>query len=367
MTRIIYVISTFRKSGPTNQLYYMVKYLDRDLFEPHLITLSPEPENSMIKKFQAFACPLYSLNYSRFKGLLYAKGKLKGLFDKIKPDIIHSQGIRGDSLCHSIVAHDKHVLSIRNFPSEDYVTKFGFLKGHLMAFNHFRVIKRSLHATTCSKMLSAKFMEKKNIKLGFIQNGVDTDAFKPLDNHTEKLSLKRKYKINPKDILLITIGSLIPRKNLTTIIKAFKRTQNNALKLIILGQGSEEKILKTMAKGDDRIRFPGYSNEVVEYLQMSDYYISSSLSEGLPNSVLEAMACGLPVILSGISSHRELFENSKCPVFFQPNDHMTLHKILNKLPCDDWNNISLTMTDIVDKNFSAKKMSEKYQEMYRRL
>ena len=78
MKKILYLVSTLGSSGPTNQLSYIVKYLDRSIFEPLILTLSHEPEASAIKYFQnVLEVRVESLGLSRMRGMLSGSAKVK--------------------------------------------------------------------------------------------------------------------------------------------------------------------------------------------------------------------------------------------------------------------------------------------------
>ena len=105
------------------------------------------------------------------------------------------------------------------------------------------------------------------------------------------------------------MGNLIhPEKSVDTIVKAFDIYKQKRLKaqLLVLGDGAERSYLESLSK--DGVHFLGSVDNVIEYLQISDVFVSAALSEGLPNTVLEAMACGLQTILSNINPHKELAE-----------------------------------------------------------
>jgi len=119
------------------------------------------------------------------------------------------------------------------------------------------------------------------------------------------------------------------------------------------------------ASGNNNILFTGQRRDISNLLQLSDAFVSPSLSEGLPNTVLEAMASGLPVLLSEIPQHKEIFTGHDYQYFFPPTDDVMLSKLMesmiNKGP------ESTSMLDIVHNNYSADIMAERYQEYYKNI
>jgi len=356
MKKILYLVSSLKKSGPTNQLSYIIKYLDKDKFLPMILTLSPEPEDSMIEYFKDnLDVKIDSLRLSRVQGILKGVSKVKDYISNNSIDLVHTQGIRADGLIKSIDI--LKVTTLRNYPYYDYPSKFGKLKGSLMVWNHMNTIKSNQNnCIACAKSISDEF-KRNDLNLSYIQNGVDTEKFKPLDKENI-IELKNKLNISYDKKVFITVGSLIPRKDVETVIKGFQRYNNDDSILLIAGAGFEKE--KLISISNDNIIFLGNISNVVEYLQISDCFISASLAEGLPNTVLEAMACGLPTILSDIPSHKELYEKEE-GYFFQVKDYEKLSELLKTIDLDKQKDISLKL---INKNFSAKSMSEKYQDLY---
>jgi glycosyltransferase involved in cell wall biosynthesis len=80
----------------------------------------------------------------------------------------------------------------------------------------------------------------------------------------------------------------------------------------------------------NRVKFMGYRNDVLEIMRGARGFVSLSLHEGMPNTVLEAASCHLPLLLSDIPEHRSLF--SPCEALFcSPSNVQTIVSLLNKL------------------------------------
>lgn len=362
--KIAYIVSTLRTAGPTNQLLNIISNLDKQIFKPYIITLSSEPEESMIRSFENIRIDIHSLYLSRIMGLISGKRKLKKLVREIQPDIIHSQGIRPDLMVSSIHNIPK-IATIRNYPFDDNPAKFGKLKGGIMAKTHFKTIEKGKHIIACSNSLSNKFSDQHNIQLPTIQNGVNTEKFFPLGKNKKDM-LRKKLGLAANSFICVTSGGLIQRKNTESLISGFvKAKQTNSL-LLIAGDGPEMANLSQLANNNNTIKFLKSIDNVNEYLQASDLFISASFAEGLPNSVLEAMACGLPLILSDIDPHKELIPSGlSYDVFFNPTDTSKLAELIKQFPLADQNKVSNHILEHCLANFSAKAMSIKYQKLYK--
>jgi glycosyltransferase involved in cell wall biosynthesis len=109
------------------------------------------------------------------------------------------------------------------------------------------------------------------------------------------------YGLSDDDTLLVTVGRLIPRKALVQLITLMERLRDTRAKLLIVGTGPQEHILKeeVQKRGlDERVLFLGHvaEDEKFQILRMADIYASTSQHEGFGLVFLEAMACGLPII-----------------------------------------------------------------------
>lgn len=125
--------------------------------------------------------------------------------------------------------------------------------------------------------------------------------------------------------ILISVGRLVPLKRQALLISAMAgiRRRYPDARLILVGDGECMPDLRRQVADfglDDCVEFAGIVDNVGEYLARADIYLSSSESEGMPVSVLEAMAWGLPVIASDIPGHRSVIDPGKTGFLYESND-----------------------------------------------
>ncbi len=125
----------------------------------------------------------------------------------------------------------------------------------------------------------------------------------------EKQKLRRMLGLKEGDRLAISVAQLIPRKNHSVLIQAVAKLQDPHFHLFILGDGSQERKLKSFARRlrvERQVHFLGFRQDVDQLCRAADLFLFASLQEGLPVAIMEAMACGLPIVASDIRGNRDL-------------------------------------------------------------
>jgi glycosyltransferase involved in cell wall biosynthesis len=144
-----------------------------------------------------------------------------------------------------------------------------------------------------------------------IPNWYDHNKFYPV-NSTERSHIRQELGIPEKTLVFITLANCNHAKNHSELIRAFAQVKDEVDFIYIHAGGEEEKKgfperkLAAELGIIDRIRFLGFVNNAPQLLHASDFYVMPSLFEGLGNASLEALACGIPSILTDVAGSRDL-------------------------------------------------------------
>lgn len=362
MKKILFIVSTLSKCGPTSQLFNIVKYLDKDSFDATVLTLSPEPEVSLYELFIEQGIKVTSLNYNRLKGMFLSQSRVAEFIKSHQFDLIHTQGYRADLLISKLGLSKPIVCTIRNFPQIDFPMEYGNLLGHLMAKKHFQAMVRFNAVVGVSEPVIENIQKhSKAEKIKVIENGVDTERFHSLSKEN-KGALRKSLKIKDTEIVFISSGGLIARKDPITLAKAFLKLEHH---LVLIGEGELKSDLELLTENNDNIHVLGSVKDVNKWLGCADYYISASTAEGLPNAVIEAMACGLPAVLSDIGPHKEVAKyNPLSSSLFSLGEDGAIESAIADILSRDLATASAASYDIAEKSLNAKIMSRKYQGLY---
>ncbi len=196
--------------------------------------------------------------------------------------------------------------------------------------------------------------------VNLIHNGVDTDQYCPG---------QRKDK---QDFFHVGIvGRLDPIKDHATLIRAFQSIEDKIpeARLSIIGDGPERSRLEGMAEGDSQIIFLGDRPDVADLLKSLDVFVLSSLSEGISNTILEALAAGLPCIVTNVGGNPAIVTDQGNGRLFAPGDWKTLAQYL----MDYYNHPETRAAhgragrEKVMKNFSVEAMIHGYIQVWKRI
>ena len=218
---------------------------------------------------------------------------------------------------------------------------------------------------TCSESLTKMYKSRQNMEIPYIRNGVDVSQYTKRDI-TKTADVRENLELPLDKVIYVYSGGFIDRKNQREAITAFlKMKKNGDAVLLLLGDGTNFESLKSEFSQHQNILFRGKVSNVNEYLHASDVYLATSKSEGLPNGVLEAMACGLPVLLSDIPQHMEVLEaDPECGHSYKLGNVEQLSNLMDQMLDGDLIKSGERSYKAVMENFTAEGMSRRYQNLY---
>jgi glycosyltransferase involved in cell wall biosynthesis len=170
-------------------------------------------------------------------------------------------------------------------------------------------------------------------KVRWIRTGVDGERFRPGLSR----DWRRQVGVSDGELLFGFLGGLRPEKNLGLLLRAFAAARLPNAKLALVGDGAERAELGQAAREAgiaERVLFPGRMSDPTVCLAALDVFVLSSCTEQTSNSLLEAMACGLPAVSTDVGDSRELLGDAGPPVLVPSKDLQAYTHALTALACN---------------------------------
>ena len=333
--KILMLTVSLSLTGTHRILMDLIEGLDREKFEI-LVAFKPEfpgSGNELIPEIRELNSQIFRLRGRH----LY---DLKGLWDLHKivskhyVDIIHcwdSFSIMGRFLGR--INNAKVIDTIGNAPVKVYWKEYIsrkissiFLDGIIFQSNGSQYLTHQYGPDNLRRC-----MEK------VIYNSINLEKV-PHYQSEEKRAIREKYGLQESDIILSNLGMYNIQKSQEYIINAMPeilKTYSN-VKLLLIGWGEREKILKQQIQSlnlVDRVTLTGQKRraEVFDLLAITDIYVTSSLWEGLPIAILEAMAFGLPIIGTNVVGNQEVILDKQTGLLVPSRDSLALAKAVCNL------------------------------------
>lgn len=161
-------------------------------------------------------------------------------------------------------------------------------------------------------------------RLAVIPNSIRLENYQP---SVDRPALRAELGVRPGEILLGSIGRLVPQKGFDVLLRALALIPRPDVHLLIAGVGPDESRLQAQAADlglRDRVRFAGYRRDVPQLMRCFDLYTHASRFEGMPIVVLEAMASGCPVVATAVDGTRELIDDGVHGWLVPPDDPASL-------------------------------------------
>jgi len=313
---------------------FLMSHIRMLIDEGNRVDVAFKIEQEIKKEIYNMGCKIYNIDFNRNplkKENYKAYKKLKELITKEKYDIVH---------CHTPVASLCTRLACRKIKNARvFYTAHGFhfykgapLKNWLLYYPIEKWLSK--YTDTIITINEEDYERAKTFyakKVRYIPGvGLDLEKFKIEVNKKEK---RKEIGIQENDFLISSVGELNKNKNHEIVVRAIKKLNNLNIKYIICGVGPLKGYLQDLIKKlglENQVQLLGYRKDIVELNKVSDLFVFPSKREGLPVSVMEAMASGLPVIASNIRGNRDLIDDGG-GYLFESNNEKELISCLNKI------------------------------------
>lgn len=363
--KVLEVIQQGEIGGGESHLLTLLDNMDKQHFEPVVIALS---NGEMISRLQKMSIPAYVVKSKLpFNPSIWAH--MKKITEQHRIDVIHTHGARSlsnifkpASALQIPIVHTVHGWSFH-----DYLPSW---KRRLRIFGENYLSKK----TTINIVVSdsnRKVGEEKldNYRCTVVNNGVDLSLFE----RKEKSPVRQEFGIPDNAILISFVARFIHDKNPLPLIKAFHAVSKEfpAVRMIMAGNGParDEAIGLAETLGiSDKIVFPGFRSDVPDILSSSDIFCLPSIKEGLPVSLIEAMAMGNAPIATNVQGCVDVITDQVDGLLVDINNlEKTLTAALRKLIAEPavLKNLAVAARKTVEQKFDAVKMTRTIEDLYR--
>ncbi|MEN3014401.1 MAG: glycosyltransferase [Endomicrobiia bacterium] len=366
MRKIIFVIPSLSGGGAERVLVNILKYLDRSRFFSKVIVF--EPKNDYEEDTPGdieIICLNKKSRFDFFKLLLLLSKKLK----EEKPDLVVSSLSYANYL--TLLANRifklnfSIVITEQNYPDMEISTQ------------RFSSLHKFLMKKTYS-FASAVIAVSKGVKENLCENyGVNENKCFVIYNCVDFDNIREKLKENVNHLwfeeripIIISCGRLSLQKNYPFLLRSFKKVLNLIdARLVILGKGELEEFLKKYTEElgiKERVLFLGFQRNPFKYIAKSTIFVLSSSFEGFGNVLLEAMACGVPVISTDCPfGPNEIIKNGENGILVPVNDEDALCNAIVKLLKDKELREKLVLNGLKTvQNFDVKNMVLNYEKIF---
>ena len=364
-----HTIHAFRDGGMERGLLNLINYGDRDHFRHVILCLTDA--GAFAKLVSSPNCHIVELkkregNDWRLPWRIAQEARRHAV------DVLHARGWPA-MVETAMGARLAHVYStVYTFHGKTFEDLQGVsFKRRWIQRAAIRCYQRVLTLNGCMRADLAAECSLAESLIQIVTNGVDAEIFRPGADAKE---LRGVFGLPTDRIILGNVARLDPVKNHEVILRALARISNRDRRpfFLLVGDGPHratlQQVIGQLGLTPD-VRLFGYSDRIPALLNCMDVYVQSSFYEGFSNTVLEAMACGVPVLATDVGGTRDVLQEGREGLFFRPGDVEKLTALILRLAGDVRLRRALGECGRrrVEEFFTVQSMVQKYESIYREL
>jgi glycosyltransferase involved in cell wall biosynthesis len=355
MCRLLYVVGQLGIGGLERQLYYLLSQLDHATYQPAVAIWSLDTNEKYYSEIEALKVPIYGV--SQEWSSISKLRALRAIAARLEPEIIHSYGFSTNFAAYYAALGTK-ALAIGSLRADFALSKVedGAIRGSLNARWPSFHISNSWAAAEAARRHTGYFAPKQII---VVRNGLDLHRF-----NCSKEKRLRGY--------VASVGSLWPVKRWDRLLRVIKEMKERVggVSFRIAGDGPLRPALEKLACElgvSGSVEFVGAIHDVPSFLGGAKFLVHTSESEGCPNVVMEAMACGLPVVALEAGDIPYLVEDGRTGFVVRQGDHVGLADRIIRLLTDEKLSVSMgaASREKAEREFSLQRLISETLSAYR--
>jgi glycosyltransferase involved in cell wall biosynthesis len=358
LVRILHVIDSLDLGGAQTALLNLVKYADRARFRHEVAAM--HGEGIFAAAFRAVGAPVHLLSVRRWPPSYLLS--LPRLLCRQKFDVVHCHLIGANWIAKPLAAlcgvrcryhHDQCNDAFRAD------SRAATLLDTLMN----RLSTRILAVSHSVEAFNFEVERQPSAKVTFLPNSVDLAEFQPADAATRR-NVRERFGLPADAFLIGGVGRFTPQKNFGLLLDAAQPLLGPGVQLALFGSGPEEAQLRSHAGA--HVHFLGTVAERAAIYHALEALVLPSRFEGLPMVVLEAMACGVPVLASGVDGVREIATDG-VNVLLAPSENVPAFRAaLERLLADAAlrETLASAARALVEKKFDARQLAAELERWY---
>jgi glycosyltransferase involved in cell wall biosynthesis len=371
MIKVCYVITKLELGGAQKVALYIAKNIDKNVFNSFIISgFGGLLDDDVRKNLKFYQLRNFVRQISPIKDIktfidIYL------ILKKEKPDIVHTHSSKAGIIGRLVaklagvktIVHTIHGYGFNETQNCFIKRLYIFLEKFCALFSNKLIvvtkedIKKGLH-----------YKISKENKFILIRAGVDTSSYK---NFISGKKFKESIRLNENTKIVITIGPFKPQKNLKDFINVANEVTKSIkdVVFIIVGDGEQRKDLESLIKKFNlvtKVILLGWRADIANILTSSDIFVLTSLWEGLPCSILEAMCCAKPIVTNAIDGIKEIVLDNKTGFLMEPNNYKQMAEKVKYLLLNE--NISKAMGEngcnLIQEEFDINYALKQHEDLY---
>jgi sugar transferase (PEP-CTERM/EpsH1 system associated) len=330
--RILHVVSCLGMGGTEHGVLKIIRGLGHAEFEHQICAVRGVDDNFVRQMNVPAQISAVGLAEPGFQFPLF---RLMHLMKKFRPHIVHTRNFGAlEAIAAArfvgvpVAIHSEHGYELEILGGLPFRRRLVCRALYTMADQVCTVTRDLMDYHSKQSWLSPR-------KFRVIYNGVDTDLFSPRPDLAAVL--RSEIGVPMGRVVIGSVGRLVPIKDYKTLLQAAEILvrQGKEVHVLLVGSGPELPKLQSYAAASTelagRVLFLPASNRIADLLNSMDVFVLPSISEGMSNTILEAMATGLPVVVSCAGGNPELVDDGSVGGLFDPRDVEALARHLSRL------------------------------------